>query len=196
MYETGSRKIDELIPYANNSRTHSDRQIEQIASSIAEFGFTNPVLIDEKNGIIAGHGRFTAAKKLNLDEVPVIILDGLTEAQKKAYVIADNKLALNAGWDDELLKLEIETLQELDFNVDLLGWDVLPNFGDDIDYSILDDNSVAGELEDMADGVKRAIQIEFESGDYEEAQDLIKQLREIDTYIGGLVLTSLRDSLS
>lgn len=196
MYETGSRKIDELIPYANNSRTHSDRQIEQIASSIAEFGFTNPVLIDEKNGIIAGHGRFTAAKKLNLDEVPVIILDGLTDAQKKAYVIADNKLALNAGWDDELLKLEIETLQELDFNVDLLGWDVLPNFGDDIDYSILDDNSVAGDLEDMADGVKRAIQIEFESGDYEEAQDLIKQLREIDTYIGGLVLTSLRDSLS
>ena len=196
MYETGSRKIDELIPYANNSRTHSDRQVEQIASSINEFGFTNPVLIDEKNGIIAGHGRFAAAKKLKLDEVPVIILDGLTDAQKKAYVIADNKLALNSGWDDELLKLEIETLQEMDFNVDLLGWDVLPNFGDDIDYSILDDNSVAGDLEDMADGVKRAIQIEFESGDYEEAQEIIKKLREIDTYIGGLVLTSLRDSLS
>ena len=116
-------KVSDLIPYANNSRTHSDEQISQVASSIKEFGFTNPVLVDSDGGIIAGHGRVMAAKKLGLDDVPCIELIGLTEAQKKAYIIADNQLALNAGWDIDTLKLEIETLQELDFDVDLLGFD-------------------------------------------------------------------------
>lgn len=114
--------IDLLIPYARNSRTHSDEQVQQIASSIKEFGFTNPVLIDEQGGIIAGHGRIMAAKKLGLAEVPCIVLDGLSEAQKKAYIIADNKLALNAGWDDELLKIELEQLKELDFDLGLIGF--------------------------------------------------------------------------
>ncbi len=112
-----------LIPYVNNSRTHSDEQVTQIASSIKEFGFTNPVLIDDDGGLIAGHGRTLAAKKLGIEEVPCIVLSGLTEAQKKAYIIADNQLPLNAGWDLDMLRLEIETLQELDFNVDLLGFD-------------------------------------------------------------------------
>ena len=115
--------IDELIPYARNSRTHSDEQVAQIAASIKEFGFTNPVLIDDDGGIIAGHGRCMAARKLKLDEVPCIRLTGLTEAQKKAYIIADNKLALNAGWDDEMLAIEIQELQEMDFDLDLLGFD-------------------------------------------------------------------------
>jgi len=115
------RNASDLIPYANNSRTHSDDQINQVASSIKEFGFTNPVLIDEQGGIIAGHGRVMAAKKLGLAEVPTITLEGLTKAQVKAYVIADNQLALNSGWDVDTLKLEIETLQELDFDIDLLG---------------------------------------------------------------------------
>ena len=115
------RNAFDLIPYANNSRTHSDDQINQVASSIKEFGFTNPVLIDEQGGIIAGHGRVMAAKKLGLAEVPTITLEGLTKAQVKAYVIADNQLALNSGWDVDTLKLEIETLQELDFDIDLLG---------------------------------------------------------------------------
>lgn len=112
-----------LIPYANNSRTHSDDQVSQVAASIKEFGFTNPILIDEKGGIIAGHGRLLAAKKLGLEKVPTITLAGLSEAQKKAYVIADNKLALNAGWDTTALTAELERLQELDFNLDLTGFD-------------------------------------------------------------------------
>ena len=118
------RNINDLIPYVNNSRTHSDEQVTQIASSIKEFGFTNPVLIDEKGGVIAGHGRIAAGKKLGLEQVPTITLEGLTDAQRKAYVIADNKLALNADWDFDLLKIEIESLQEDDFKLDLLGFDV------------------------------------------------------------------------
>jgi len=112
-----------LIPYVNNSRTHNDEQVSQVAASIREFGFTNPILIDEKGGIIAGHGRLLAAKKLGLEKVPTITLVGLSEAQKKAYVIADNKLALNAGWDTTALTAELERLQELDFNLDLTGFD-------------------------------------------------------------------------
>jgi ParB-like chromosome segregation protein Spo0J len=116
-------KTSDLIPYVNNSRTHSDDQVNQVASSIKEFGFTNPVLVDIDGGLIAGHGRVLAAKKLGLDEVPCIVLEGLTEAQKKAYVIADNQLPLNAGWDLDKLKLEIETLNELGFDIDVLGFD-------------------------------------------------------------------------
>jgi len=113
----------DIIPYAMNSRTHSDEQVAQVAASIKEFGFTNPILIDEQNVIIAGHGRLMAAKKLGLSQVPTIQLKGLTEAQRKAYVIADNKLALNAGWDDQALQAELERLQELDFDLELTGFD-------------------------------------------------------------------------
>lgn len=118
------KKVNDLIPYINNSRTHSEEQVNQIVASINEFGFTNPLLIDEKDNIIAGHGRLLASKKLKMEEVPCIVLSGLTEAQKKAYVIADNKMALNAGWDDELLKIELENLKELDFNLELTGFNV------------------------------------------------------------------------
>jgi len=121
-YKITHIKTNILIPYINNSRTHSTEQVKQIAASIKEFGFTNPVLIDDKNMIIAGHGRLQAAEKLNMDKVPCIILHGLTDAQKKAYVIADNKLALNAGWDEAMLANEIANLQELDYNIDLLGF--------------------------------------------------------------------------
>lgn len=116
-------QTDLLTPYARNSRTHSETQVAQVAASIKEFGFTNPVLIDADNILIAGHGRVMAAKKLGLPTVPAIRLGYLTEAQKKAYVIADNKLALNAGWDDEMLALELSELQDLDFNLDLTGFD-------------------------------------------------------------------------
>jgi len=114
--------VEALIPYARNSRTHSDAQVAQIAASIREFGFTNPVLVDEANGIIAGHGRVLAARKLRMPDVPAIRLSHLTEAQKRAYVIADNKLALNAGWDIELLRLEINDLRGLEFDVALTGF--------------------------------------------------------------------------
>ena len=122
-YPHDIRKTADLIPYANNSRTHSDEQVNQIASSIKEFGFTSPILIDDQGGIIAGHGRVMAANKLSMDELPCITLEGLTEAQKKAYVIADNQLPLNAGWDLDKLKLEVDTLQELNFDIDILGLD-------------------------------------------------------------------------
>ena len=117
------KPIGDLIPYARNSRTHSDAQVAQIAASVKEFGFTNPVLIDEEGGIIAGHGRVLAARKLSMDEVPTISLEGLTKTQRQAYVIADNKLALNAGWDEELLSLELGDLNEQEFSMELLGFD-------------------------------------------------------------------------
>src|SRR5579871_6278675 len=99
--------VEKLIPWARNPRTHSEAQIAQIAASIAEFGFNNPILVDTKAGIIAGHGRLLAARKLGLTEVPVIVLDHLSEAQKRAYIIADNKLAENAGWDENALRSEL-----------------------------------------------------------------------------------------
>lgn len=116
------KSIHDLIPYANNARIHSEEQIAKIASSILDFGFTNPVLIDSQHGIIAGHGRVLGAKKLGLDEVPVVILDHLTPEQKKAYIIADNKLAEQAGWDEELLALELNALRELDVDLEKIGF--------------------------------------------------------------------------
>lgn len=113
---------DSLIPYARNARTHSDAQVAQIAASIREFGWTNPILVDDESGVIAGHGRLLAARKLGMDAVPVIRLGGLTKAQRKALVIADNKLALSAGWDDEMLKLELSELQAMDFDISLTGF--------------------------------------------------------------------------
>jgi len=116
-------KTSDLSVYEKNARTHSEIQIQQIAGSIREFGFTNPVLIDSEDGIIAGHGRVMAARKLELAEVPCIRLGHLTETQKRAYIIADNKLALNSGWDEEMLGLELADLREADFDLDLIGFD-------------------------------------------------------------------------
>jgi len=131
-------KTGDLIPYARNSRTHSDGQVTQIASSIREFGFTNPILIDAENGIIAGHGRVMAAQKLGMNEVPTICLSHLTNAQRKAYVIADNKLALNAGWDEEILGIELADLRELDFDLSLTGFD-----GDEIEEKLNPDEIIS-----------------------------------------------------
>lgn len=116
------KNIKDLIPYKNNSRTHDEYQVQQICKSIKEFGFTNPLLIDEKDTIIAGHGRYMASWKLDMQQVPCIVLKGLTEEQKKAYIIADNKMALNAGWNEDLLKLEIDDLKQLNFDLDLTGF--------------------------------------------------------------------------
>jgi ParB family chromosome partitioning protein len=142
-------KTADLIPYARNSRTHSDAQVAQIAGSIREFGFTNPVLIGADNGIIAGHGRVMAAQKLGLDKVPCIRLGHLTDTQKRAYVIADNKLALNAGWDEEMLGLELADFREEDFDMDLIGFteDELGAF--DVEES---------EMPNLADGDKQPFQ--------------------------------------
>ena len=115
--------VADLIPYVSNARTHSEDQVAQIAASIREFGFTNPILVDGSNGIIAGHGRLQAARKLGLAKVPTIELHGLSDTQRRAYILADNKLALNAGWDNELLALELGDLAELDFDLSLIGFD-------------------------------------------------------------------------
>jgi DNA modification methylase len=120
--ELQTRKVSDLIPYINNSRTHSEEQINQIISSIKEFGFTNPILLEEENGIIAGHGRLMAVKKMGWTEVPCVTIKGLTKTQIKALNIADNQIALNAGWDLEKLKLEIKGLDEDSFNLDILGF--------------------------------------------------------------------------
>jgi len=144
------RATGEIIPYINNSRTHSEQQVQQVAASIKEFGFTNPILIDEDRGIIAGHGRLQAAQMMGMDEVPTITLEGLTEAQRKAYVIADNQLALNAGWDLDALKVELERLGELDFDIDLLGFDddMLAGLMEEEPSEGLTDEDEVPELED------------------------------------------------
>ena len=138
--------VDSLIPYARNARTHSEEQIAQIAASIREFGWTNPILTDGDNGVIAGHGRLAAARKLELTEVPVIELGHLSPEQKKAYILADNRIAENAGWDEELLKLELAELQAAEYDLDLMGFsdeeiDKLLN-GDEQSYGLTDEDAV------------------------------------------------------
>jgi ParB-like chromosome segregation protein Spo0J len=138
------KSVETLIPYIKNSRTHSDAQIAQIAASIKEFGWTNPILVDGENGIIAGHGRLMAARKLGHSKVPVIELKDMTETQKKAYIIADNQLAMNSGWDTSLLTLELTDLQADGFDLELLGFKVdelsiLMGFGADFNAGTIED---------------------------------------------------------
>ena len=156
-------KTADLIPYARNSRTHSDQQVAQIAGSIREFGFTNPVLIDSENGIIAGHGRVMAASKLGMDKVPCIRLAHLTETQRRAYIIADNKLALNAGWDDEMLGLELADLREADFDFDVMGFTEEEIGAFDVEES---------EMPDLSDGDKQPFQQMTFTVHDEQAEDV------------------------
>ena len=144
--KTENVNIDLLSPYKNNARKHTQEQVKQIANSIEEFGFVNPILIDEKNMILAGHGRFMAARSLDLSQVPVIKLLDLTEAQKKAFVIADNKIAINSTWDQDTLWKEIQTLNDLGFDLNILAFqelELLPM----IDENVV--NDPLAEWEDM-----------------------------------------------
>lgn len=142
--------VDELIPYARNARTHSEEQIAKIASSIREFGFNNPVLVDEDSTIIAGHGRVLASRKLGMDKVPVAVLGHLSDAQKKAFVIADNRIALDAGWDEELLKLELQELkEEFEFDLGLTGME-----GEELEEIMRDD------LGEEANNLNQATQLQ------------------------------------
>ena len=136
--------IEQLKPYENNARTHSDKQVEKIARSIEEFGFINPVLIDSNYGIIAGHGRVEGAKALGMEEVPCLFIEDLTDEQKRAYIIADNKLALDAGWDKELLLFELEELKDLDFDISLTGFDMSLDFDDESLFSMDDITEIDG----------------------------------------------------
>ena len=168
------KDINDLIPYVNNTRTHSEEQINQIASSIKEFGFTNPVLIDKNDGLIAGHGRVMGAKKLGLKEVPTITLDNLTEAQKKAYIIADNKIALNAGWDEDLLKLELMSLDELEFDYSNLGFDFefdIEETSENEDYSYKNKEINTDDYEDIME-----LKFKLTFSEYEEAREKLKEI--------------------
>lgn len=143
--------IEKLVPYANNARTHSAEQINKLRSSLREFGFINPVLIDRNFGIIAGHGRVMAAKAEHISEVPCVLVEHLTEAQKKAYILADNRLALDAGWNEELLKIELESLKEMNFDISFAGFEdvEIENFFED------DENEVSEDDFDIAEELKK-----------------------------------------
>jgi ParB-like chromosome segregation protein Spo0J len=149
-YKTVS--VASLVPYARNSRTHSPQQVDKIAASIREFGFLNPIIVDAENGIIAGHGRVMAAQKLGLADLPVIEASHLTEAQRRAYVIADNRLALDAGWDNEMLRIEIAELRSMDFDISLTGFEI-----EEIDAIQFDDDAEA-DMPDLADGDREPFQ--------------------------------------
>jgi len=164
-------EIEKLIPYARNSRTHSDEQVAQIAASIREFGWTNPILIDGESGIIAGHGRLAAARKLGLKKIPVIELKHLSETQKKALIIADNKLALNAGWDNELLALEFEELKLEGFDLELLGFD--KNEIDKLFENNIDDD----EIKEVSDDGNRNLLL-IETISEMELQKLFDEMKE------------------
>lgn len=182
-----------LTPYANNPRTHSASQLDRLVQSLKEFGFTNPLLVSDEMQIVAGHGRLMAAQALGLETVPVIRLSHLTEEQRRAYVIADNQLALNSGWDDDLLQQELQALGDVGFDLTVLGWgEDLPTFGETVDLSALED--MEGEdLSEYAAGVRKAIQIDFEPEDYEEAQALVSEARKQGKYVGMLLINALKD---
>lgn len=191
MHEYSLVAVDSLREYPQNARTHDERQVQQIADSISEFGFTNPLLVDGEGGLVAGHGRLMAAKLLGITEVPAITLKGLTDVQRRAYVIADNKLALNAGWDYDILQQELRGLEALDFDIELTGFSMDEFQLSGVDYGVLDGENVDDELDAMASNVKKAIQIEFEGDDYEEALALVKKYRDAGAYIGGILMTTL-----
>ena len=185
-----SRIID-LTLYKGNPRVHSDIQIERLVNSLKEFGFTNPVLVDDTGNVIAGHGRIAAAKKIGLETVPTITLSHLSEDQRKAYIIADNQLALNSSWDDDLLKKELEKLEDNGFDLSLLGWgDDIPTFADDPDYGSLEDFD--DPTSELANDVMKAIQIEFRPEDYEEAKEVVAEARKKGIYIGQELVNALK----
>jgi len=191
--------VDKLIPYAKHSRTHSEAQIAQIAASIKEFGFRNPILVDG-NGVIAGHGRLLAARKLNLKQVPTIDCSDLTEPQKKAYIIADNKLAMNAGWDGELLALEMEELLKGNFNLELLGFtegeldELLDTTPQEAELGLLPDQK----LDNFLNGDTKILRLAYDEQEFESVVNGLQQLQkeleteDFSTIVMALVLEKCR----
>lgn len=174
---------ERLVPYSQNARTHSDEQISQLVASIREFGFTNPILVDSEDGIIAGHGRLLAAKYLGLVNVPVVVLDHLTEEQKRAYILADNKLALNAGWDEELLSFELSALKGENFDLSLLGWSEAEL------ASLLADADGLEEMPDMSDADREPFQqMSFTLHDDQAAivKEAMHKAKEMGDFTGSL----------
>jgi hypothetical protein len=165
--------IERLVPYEKNARTHSAEQIAQLRASIQEFGFTNPILVASDDGILAGHGRLAAAKDLGLAEVPVVVLDHLTPTQRRAYVLADNKLALNAGWDVDMLASEIEELQAVEFDLSLLGWsaDELKGLAED---GWASDIEAVEKHDENLDGIQAKIVVKLDGTYKDEVTEAIK----------------------
>ncbi len=182
------RSVQELIPYANNARTHSPEQIEQIARSITEFGFVNPVLIGPDNVLVAGHGRLLAAQQLGMKKVPAIVLGHLTDTQRRALVIADNQLAQNAGWNYELLASELDELRIEDFNVDLLGFDdkLLENLTTGFERDSYDNRNQEMSEDDFSDTMELKFRL---TGDQYEA--VRSTLRQYDDNLERSLLKSL-----
>lgn len=171
-YKIENREVSKLIPYVNNSRIHGNHQVKQIASSIKEFGFTSPLLIDSLNNVIAGHGRLLACDLLGIKEVPCVLVAGLTEAQKKALVIADNKIAENSDWDIDKLNIELETLKELDFDFSELGFDFdVEGLDSDVDESLFDDDVV----EDNDNPIKLSIILDSELDKTQLKEELLSR---------------------
>ena len=192
------KPVDKLIPYINNSRTHSDEQVAQIAASIKEFGWTNPILVDGENGIIAGHGRLMAARKLGYTEVPTIELKDLTDTQRKAYIIADNRLALNAGWDNEMLTIELNDLLADGFALEMLGFDagIVEQLlmGETADLGLLPEEK----LDNFLNGDTKILRLAYDEQEFSQITDALQQLQQktgvedFSTIILDLVLKSCR----
>jgi hypothetical protein len=193
-YKSKNIKTSSLIEFAKNSRTHSSDQVNQICESMKEFGFTNPVLVDEENTIIAGHGRVLAANKLELKEVPCIILDGLTDVQKRAYVIADNNIAINSGWDYDMLISELEDIGNSGFDINITGFsdfdiEALSFFGEDSEF----DDGGNDDTSDRPDiNQKTNLTIEFKPEDFEDAKKTYIKLKNKNVYVGKLILDMLK----
>lgn len=186
-------QIDKVIPYARNPRRNGEA-IAKVAASLKEFGWQQPIVVDNEMVVVAGHTRLAAARTLGMDAVPVVIADNLTSAQVKAYRLADNRVGEEATWDRDLLALEIDELQLQKYDLNVLGFDEDELNIAEIDYSVLDDDSdIDGELDDMEGNVKKAIQIEFEAEHYEEAAELVKYWRDRDAYVGFMILDFLRN---
>jgi ParB family transcriptional regulator, chromosome partitioning protein len=180
--------VDRLVPYDRNARTHSPEQIAQIAASIQEFGFTNPILVASDDGIIAGHGRLAAAMDLGLKEVPVVVLDHLTPTQRRAYVLADNKLALNAGWDDDMLTAEMESIQSADFDLSLLGWSE-----DELSGLLAPEVNELEDMPDLPSGDREPIQ-QMTFTLHDDQAEIIKEAIEKAKAIGPFVDTGNENS--
>lgn len=174
------KNIDDLLPYINNARTHDEMQINQIASSIKEFGFNSPIAIDNDNMILCGHGRLLGAKKLGLKEVPTVCLSHLTPQEKKAYILADNKIALNSGWDFDLLKLEFENLKSVDFDLELTGFnsEEIENILNSEDEGTSENEESSDDLDlDFLDGFLEKYNIIVECENQEEAEAFAKRFK-------------------
>lgn len=179
--------VTRLVPYERNARTHSPEQVAQIAASIREFGFTNPILVDSSDGIIAGHGRLAAAKDIGMTEVPVIVLDHLTAEQRRAYVIADNKLALNAGWNETLLQVELADLGEMDFDLRLIG------FSEDELAQLMPEVERLEAMPELADGDREPIQ-QMTFTLHDDQAEIVKEAIEKAKAMGPFVDTSNENS--